>query len=172
VKYQFVNHVDPDTLDGGSGTFPDDTAFPNDNTRKDDNDFAVKVTGLLDIPADGIYQIGFNSDDGASLKITGKTWQLVVANGTGKAVLAGDELIADVVSGNTFTAGQITLTKGCHAFEAVMFEHDGGSYFELFGRGVSDRGLPDPTWRLLRTGGAKYPVDVTGLPLVNAAGTP
>jgi len=48
-----------------------------------------------------------------------------------------------------------------------MFEHDGGSYFELFGRGVSDRGIPDPTWRLLRTAGAKFPVDMTGLQLVS-----
>ena len=90
-----------------------------------------------------------------------------MADGTGKAAIAGDELVNDAISANTFTAGQITLTKGCHAFEAAMFEHDGGSYFELFGRGVSDRGIPDPTWRLLRAGGAQYPADVTGLQLVN-----
>ena len=169
VKYLFVNHADPDTIDAGSETFPDDTAFPNDVVGKDDNDFAVKVTGLLDIPADGVYQIGFNSDDGASLRIMDKTWQSIVADGTGEAVTAGDELINDVISGNTFTAGQITLAKGCHAFEAVMFEHDGGSYFELFGRGVSDRGIPDPAWHLLRVGGAQYPADVTGLQLVGGA---
>jgi hypothetical protein len=167
VKCLFVNHVDPDTLNQGVGTFDGDVPFPNDVLGKDDNDFAVRVTGLLDIPADGVYQIGFDSDDGASLQITGKTWQSIVADGTGEAVIAGDELINDVVSGNTFTAGQISLTKGCHAFEAVMFEHDGGSYFELFGRGVSDRGIPDPTWHLLRAGGAAASVDVRGLQLVS-----
>ncbi|MBN1509468.1 MAG: hypothetical protein JW955_21655 [Sedimentisphaerales bacterium] len=166
VQSQFVNHVDPDTFDAGSGMFGGEMPFPNGVVGKDDDDFAVKVTGLLDIPADGVYQIGFNSDDGASLRITGKSWQSIVADATGMAVITGDELINDAISASTFTAGQITLAKGCHAFEAVMFERSGGSHFELFGRGVSDRGIPDPTWHLLRAGGAEYPADVLGLPLV------
>jgi len=161
-----VNHADPDLGEPNSGLFPADAVFPNGVTRKDDDDFAVKVAGLLDIPADGVYQIGFNSDDGASLRITGKAWQSIVADGTGKAVIAGDELVNDVLSGNTFTAGQIALTKGCHAFEAVIFERSGGSYLELFGRGISDRGIPDPAWHLLRTTGAQFPTDVAGLKLV------
>ncbi len=167
VKCEVINHADPDTIGAGSGTFPGDIAFPNDVVGTDDDDFAVKVTGLLDIPVDGVYQIGFNSDDGASLRITGKSWQSIVADGTGKAVIVGDELINDAVSGSTFTVGQIALTKGCHAFEAVMFERSGSSLFELLGRGVSDRGIPDPTWHLLCTGGASTSVDVRGLQLVD-----
>jgi hypothetical protein len=51
------------------------------------------VLGLVDIPTDGVHQIGFHSDDGVSLRITGKTWQPIVADGTGNAVIAGDELV-------------------------------------------------------------------------------
>jgi hypothetical protein len=161
-----VNHADPDLGGPNSGLFAADAAFPNGSAGKDEDDFAVKVTGLLDIPADGLYQIGFNSDDGASLRITGKTWQSIVADATGQAVIADDELINDALSGSTFTPGQIELTKGCHAFEAVMFEHSGGSHFVLFGRGVSDWGILDPAWHLLRAGGARVVTDSAGLPLV------
>lgn len=167
VKCSFVNHVDPDTFNADWGWFPGELPFPNDVVGKDDDDFAVQVTGQLDIPADGVYQIGFDSDDGASLRITGETWQSIVADGTGKAVIAGDELVNDLISGGTFTAGQMALTAGCHAFEAVMFERSGGCHFVLFGRGVSDWGIPDPAWHLLRAGGATAPADVRGLQLVS-----
>ncbi len=171
-KYAFVSHIDPDTAGSDAGMFPAGVAFPNDVVGKDDDDFAVKVTGQLDIRADGVYQIGFNSDDGASLRITGKTWQSIVADGTGGAQISGDELINDAISGNTLTAGQISLKAGCHAFEAVMFERAGGSYFELLGRGVSNKGIADPTWHLLRSGGAQSSAQVAGLKLVWPAGMP
>ena len=47
-----------------------------------------------------------------------------------------------------------------------MFERDRGAFFELIGRGVSARGIADPNWRLLRTGGAKIPATIQGLQLV------
>ncbi len=172
LKYAFVSHIDPDTAGSDAGMFPADVAFPNDVAGKDDDDFAVKVTGQLDIRADGVYQIGFNSDDGASLRITGNTWQSIVADGTGGAQISGDELINDAISGNTLTAGQISLKAGCHAFEAVMFERAGGSYFELLGRGVSNKGIADPTWHLLRSGDAQSSAQVAGLKLVWPAGMP
>jgi hypothetical protein len=171
-KYAFVSHIDPETAGSDPGMFPAGAVFPNDTVGKDDDDFAIQVTGLLDIPADGIYQIGFNSNDGASLRITGKTWQSIVADGTGGAVISGDELINDAISGNTLTAGQIVLTAGCHAFEAVMFERAGGSYFELLGRGVSNKGIADPAWHLLRVGGSQSSAQVAGLKLTWPAGSP
>jgi len=120
----------------------------------------------LDIPADGTYQIGFNSDDGASLRIPGRTWNSIVADATGNAAIAGDELINDSLTGRSLTAGEIALPAGCHPFEAVMFERTGGAFFELIGRGVSDKGIPDRVWRLLTLGGAGLTQDPGGLQLV------
>ncbi len=172
--YVCVNHSDPQ--DGAAdpdlaGSFSGDFAFPND-TAGDDNDFAVKVTGLLDIPVDGTYQIGFNSDDGASLRIPGHLWQSIVADATGNAVIRQDELINDSLTGWSLTAGAIDLPKGCHPFEAIMFERGGGAFFELFGRGVaSPAGVADATWHLLQMGGARITQDSNGLQLVGPPAT-
>ncbi len=165
-SYMFVNHIDPDLGGPFMGIFPDDVSFPNNVPGTDDNDFAVKVTGLLDIPADGTYQIGFNSDDGASLRIPGQLWSSIVEDAANNAVISGDELKSDSLTAWSFTIGEITLTAGCHSFEAVMFERGGGAFFELIGRGVSDKGLADPGWHLLRVGGAQTPSPAQGLQLV------
>jgi len=83
VMVSLVNHSDPD--DGAadpdvSGSFPADLIFPNNNIiiSGDDNDFAVMVTGQIDVPIAGTYQIGYNSDDGASLQIHGHAWKSIV----------------------------------------------------------------------------------------------
>ena len=164
--YSYVNHIDPDVGGPSMGSFTGDLGFPNHVPGVDDNDFAVKVTGLLDIPAAGTYQIGFNSDDGVSLRIQGRSWDSIVEDATGNAAIAGDELKNDSLTAWSFTAGRITLPAGCHSFEAVMFERGGGAFFELLGRGVSDQGVADPSWHLLRVGGAKAAAPTGGLQLV------
>jgi hypothetical protein len=166
--YDFVNHSDPD--DGvadpdDAGFLKGDLVFANDRAG-DDNDFAVEVTGQLDIPVGSTYQFGFNSDDGGSLQIHGQTWTSIVTDATGNAVIVGDQLINDSLTGWSFTAGEIYLSPGCYEFTALMFERGGGSFFELFGRGVSATGRPDPAWHLLTTGGAGTRLDANGLELV------
>jgi subtilisin family serine protease len=168
-----VNHSDPD--DGAadpdvSGSFGADLAFPNDQPG-DDDDFAVMVEGLLDIPAAGTYQIGFNSDDGAGIQIFGHSWKSIVPGSDATAVIAGDTgdwLITDALTGWSWTAGEIEFAApGCYEFRAVMFERGGGSFFELFGRGISPTtGKADPIWHLLETGGAGMMQDADGLQLV------
>ncbi|UCG58908.1 MAG: hypothetical protein JSU70_05220, partial [Phycisphaerales bacterium] len=168
--YPVVNHSDPD--DGAadpdvSGYLMADLIFPN-NGLGDDNDFGVLVTGELDIPVAGTYQLGFNSDDGAVLQILGQTWNSIVADATGNAVIVGDQLVNDSLTGWSFTAGEIDFPQpGCYEFSAVMFERGGGSFFELLGRGTSPTtGLPDPRWHLLTVGGAGMMRDPDGLQLV------
>jgi len=168
--YVVVNHSDPE--DGAadpdvSGSFPADLVFPN-NKAGDDNDFAVMVEGLLDIPMAGTYQIGFNSDDGALIRIFGHQWKSIVPGSDPSAVIVGDQLITDVLTGWSFTAGEIEFSaSGCYEFRAVMFERGGGSFFELFGRGISrTTGKPDPSWHLLKMGGAGMIQDSDGLQLV------
>ncbi|UCG59501.1 MAG: hypothetical protein JSU70_08300, partial [Phycisphaerales bacterium] len=168
-----VNHSDPE--DGAadpdaSGSFGADQVFPNDRPG-DDDDFAVMVEGLLDIPAAGVYQIGFNSDDGAGIQIFGQRWHGIVPGSDASAVITGDTddwLITDAVTGWSWTAGEIEFeAPGCYEFRAIMFERGGGSFFEMFGRGVSPTtGRPDPTWHLLEMGGARMIRDSGGLQLV------
>ncbi|MBN2473231.1 MAG: PEP-CTERM sorting domain-containing protein [Pirellulales bacterium] len=165
-----VNHGDPDNGDGTTntdrGSFGGDSAYPNDVVGVDDNDFGVMVSGVLEIPADGLYQLGFQSDDGASLQLFGGTWNSIVADATGNAAIVGAVLSNDSLTGDSFTAGEIFLTQGLHLFNAQMFERSGGAYFELFGRGVSESGAPDPSWHLLEVGGAGIWFDGDGLQLV------
>jgi hypothetical protein len=166
-----VNHSDPD--DGAddpdlSGSFGADLVFPNDRPGNDD-DFGVMVEGLLDIPVAGTYQIGFNSDDGAGFQIFGHQWKSIVPGSDATAVIVGDIgdwLITDALTGWSWTAGEIEFpAPGCYEFRAIMFERGGGSFFELFGRGISVTGVPDPTWHLLNVGGAGVFKDFDGLQL-------
>ncbi|UCD51229.1 MAG: hypothetical protein JSW27_01090 [Phycisphaerales bacterium] len=170
-NYAVVNHSDPDdgSADPGqTGLLMGDVAFPN-NGAGDDDDFGVMVTGLLDIPVAGRYQLGFNSDDGAALRIKGQVWTSVVTDATGNAAIFGDQLINDTLTARSFTAGEIYLPKGCHEFVALMFDRNFGSFFELFGRGISPTsGKPNPTWYPLRVDGAHVGLDFDGLQLVAA----
>ena len=68
-----------DPQSGGPGSFPGDTPFPG-NTDEDDNDWAVRATAKLVIPASGEYQLGFRGDDGGQLKVTGQEFKEVVAD--------------------------------------------------------------------------------------------
>ncbi len=166
ATYDAVNHSDPDNY-SPAGTFAGDLPFPNHVPGTDDDAFAVKVLGKLDIPQDGFYQIGFNSDDGAAIVLFANIWNSIVADATGYAQIGGDSLINDTVTGWSFTAGEIYLEAGEYSFEAWMFEAWGGSFFELFGRGVTE-GKPDPEWHLLTNGGAGIFTDTkpNGLQLV------
>ena len=102
-----------------------------------------------------------------SLRINGQTWTGIVEDATGNAVIRGDELVNDSITGWSFTVGEIDLPAGCHPFEAIMFEAYGGAFFELLGRGVSPSGVPDPAWHLLKVDGAQFPIQVKGLQLVS-----
>jgi hypothetical protein len=94
--------------------------------------------------------------------MNGQTWTGIIEDATGHAVIRGDELINDSITGRSFTVAEIELSAGCRLFEAIMFERNGGAFFELLGRGVSPSGVPDPDWHLLKAGGAQ----VRGLQLV------
>ncbi|UCG58442.1 MAG: M4 family metallopeptidase [Phycisphaerales bacterium] len=162
VMVPFVNHSDPE--DGAadpdhSGSVPGDLPFPN-GTPGDDEDFAVMVNGLLEVPADGWYNLGFNSDDGAALRIPGQPWETIVTDATGNAVIEGDQLINDSLTGWNLTLGRIHLAAGHYEFEALMFERGGGSFFEL----IAHDNLCNH--RVLEVGGAHLVEDSDGLQLV------
>lgn len=160
----FVNHNDPDT--GGTGNFPGDIAFPNDTAGVADDDFAVIVQGAICVPEDGLYQIGYDSDDGAALQIYGQSWLGIVPGSHGDAVIVADQLLTDALTGSSWTAGEIDLLAGNHDFAGMMFERGGGAHWEIFGRGQLADGTWDPTWHLLTTDSCGYWDDPAGLELV------
>ena len=149
-----VNYNDPQS--GGPGSVGGDVPFPKD-TGADDDDYAMLASGTLHIDVADTYRIGFQSDDGGYLRITGvganpgtvDNWT-IVENATGLAYVAdlnglatpeGDTLWADVLTGNSRTVGDVFLTPGDYAIESLFFERGGGSYFEVFA-GDPDTGTP------------------------------
>ena len=88
--------------------------------------FAVRVTGLLRVPADGSYTLITTSDDGSALYLDDA---LVVNN--------------DGLHGPSLAAATINLTRGSHRFEGRMFENGGGAVFTVSwsGPGIARRVL-------------------------------
>ncbi len=77
--------------------------------RKRNDHFALKFEGLIDIPADGLYEFFTESDDGSALYIDGRQ---VVDNNN--------------LQGMTERTGQIALKKGLHQIDVRYFNGAGG----------------------------------------------
>lgn len=129
----FVSHRDPDNH-GGTG-YPPERDLPYDlaHPGTDDNDFGVRATGAISIPEAGTYFFGYNSDDGAQLRIFGAEWDAIVDDATGKAVLDGDTMRTSALTGWSWTVGAIYLEAASYPFELIAFERGGGAFVELFG---------------------------------------
>jgi hexosaminidase len=73
-------------------------------------DYGVRLSGLLDVPADALYTFYLSSDDGAKLRING---EIVADNDGGKG------------------RGQIALRRGFHPIEVVFFQATKGAMLRL-----------------------------------------
>jgi hypothetical protein len=143
---------------GDPVTNPGVQPFPK-NTSADDNDFALRATATLVVPTNGTYVVGFNSDDGAYLKITGQTFLEIQSGANAASVIEpADTLTCDCLTGDANTFATITLQAGTYPIEAGMFERDGGAYLRVRG------GLEGGPISTLRVGGAG--VSVTGQALL------
>lgn len=96
------------------GLFSGDTLFPNLAAGADD--FAVRITGFVNILTTGSYTFGINSDDGFRLKVNGNN------------VLQADGYF----SPSTFFASPLNLVAGLNAIEVAYFEGGGGASLEFF----------------------------------------
>ena len=100
------------TLDQMPGRQPVSTGLAaafDIRARRRDEHFALKFEGLIDVPANGLYEFFTESDDGSALYIDGKQ---VVDN--------------DALQGMTERSGQIALKKGLHRIEVRYFNAAGG----------------------------------------------
>ena len=71
--------------------------------------FALKITGLVRVPRDGMYSFSTSSDDGSALYIGD---QQVVNN--------------DGIHGDEEISGEIALKAGLHPITVLMFQGRGG----------------------------------------------
>ncbi len=94
--------------------------------RKRDLNFALRFTGTVTVPADGVYRFMVGSDDGSSLSIDG---QMVVDNDTPHSYRE--------------IRGDVALAKGVHVYELRFFENSGGFSLkaEVEGPGMKRRAL-------------------------------
>lgn len=95
--------------------------------RNRDDDFAMRYTGYLEVPADGEYTFYTASDDGSQLFI-GST--LVVDN--------------NGLHGNIERSGKIGLQQGKHAITVTFFERNGDQVLAASyeGPGIGKKALP------------------------------
>lgn len=166
-----INFSDPGF--GGPGSIVNDVAIPQNNpgtTAADDNYYATEITGTLRVPADGIYSIGWQGDDGGFLEFisapTPVSFSRLVANATGNTVIttASDggplaRLQHDAGGANTRSIGDVLLFSGQYPVRAVWFEGSGSSYFELFAAAAGQQ------YNLITSSSYGTPVDTDGLQL-------
>ena len=134
--YDTMNVGDPDT---NAGVLP----FPK-NAAGDQDDFAIRATAKLVVPKTGTYVIGFNSDDGAFVKISGQAFSQILVNGTNLSVIdpSGEQVTCDCLTGDSNTQTEITLAQGTYDIEAGMFERGGGAFLQVKGAEAGAAYLP------------------------------
>lgn len=171
VAHQQVNFRDPDN--SGEGSIGGDAAFDG-NTPGDSDDFALFATATLVVPADGVYRIGFQGDDGGEFGfLTGADgvgalpqFGAILENATGASAVGpgafgnpGDlsAVVCDCLTGNSRTVAEVFLTAGNYDVYSGFWERGGGAYFEVFGAG------PNGALQLISGGGAGIVSDIDGL---------
>jgi alpha-L-fucosidase len=93
-----------------------------------DDKFALDYQGFINIPADGIYTLGLNSDDGSKLYLGDK---LAIDN--------------DGLHGPGLKAEEFALGKGLHSIRISFFEKSGGNLLELSWKTGNGKMEPVPT---------------------------
>ena len=117
----FIDFFDADNDTGeGSGRFSNNLPFLGEVVGAEDNFFAMRNTGYLQIQTPGAYTFGTNSDDGARLRID---------LGTGLF----DVIVHDRVQPPGEYFGVVNFSAaGNYAFQFTYFENTGQATTELF----------------------------------------
>lgn len=159
---------------GGAGSYAPTNPWPL-NTPNADDYFALRATGILDIPQAGYYHLGFQGDDGGYLFIYGVApnadpdIESIVLTNLGAGAVIGsapgstalNAIRADVPTGNSLTIVRVHLEAGQYQIKTLFFEIDGGAWWEVFGRSADGY----TAYRLLSTTGGSTSVG-SGLALL------
>lgn len=189
-----INWNDPGF--GGPGSVPNDEFFflnnagLNTNASNIEDNFQVaRFTGNVVIPVDGLYEFGWQGDDGGYFEFLNP--RAVDPAFAGFIRLSAEAINAGAIvdskptvpggldatprariqmpngGGNTRTMGEIFLKAGTYPVRALWFEGSGGSYYELLAS-------PSPAQAsvvslLARNGASAAVADQPGLTLVSQA---
>ena len=159
-----INRYDPETNPGpGWGFFGSDAPWAVNNRTPqglingDDNALTLAARATIIIPTEDDYTFGFNSDDGARLRVMGAVFQSSSFVGDlglpNPAIPAhrGDLLSFPRPTGASGTLGVTHLKPGNYDVEFLTWEVGGGSFAEVFAaRGAKT--TVDGTFALLSPG--------------------
>ena len=151
---------------GGSGTFSENTAYPNGINNDSQSDFAVQVKADIVIPA-GTWTIGFGSDDGGRIKMPGVEFTDSLNND----MWEDDELRYEIPRAHGWTVGSFTLTAPLETtLVGEFYERGGGDSFEIavIEGDVIESASPNTGWELLGNGVFGWSVTTTAEPLLSA----
>jgi hypothetical protein len=118
----YVAHGDPEN---GAREF----AFPGLDNGIDDDDFASRFQGFIDVTEDGEYVFNFQTDDNAQLTILGADFTLVGSANMEATSLSedGQTVFADFLTGNSNTTVSTFLAAGKYPFDFIQLERGGGA---------------------------------------------
>jgi len=114
-----------------------DLSLPHPNQN-----WGVRFSGFLDIPADGKYRFWIRSDDGSQLSIDGKP-------------LLNNDGVHPAAEKN----GNLTLKAGLHELEVVFFQGGGETEFRVDWAPPGEKRGPIPADRLKHGGQSVRPID-------------
>lgn len=149
--YEMVNFADPQN--DSPGHFAGDLPYPGD-TAGDDNHFAVKVEGAVEIHTSGAWTFGVTADNG---------FRLILGNFTMSR--SGTTDPSDTLATFTLPAGRYPLTL-------THYERTGGSGLELYAAAGEKSDATDPAFRLVgdvANGGLVVVPEPAGLGLIGLA---
>lgn len=113
--------------------FPDSDPYPDEVLDQGgaDIDFLVSYKGTLRISSPGLYTFGYNTDDGAGLRIFGAEF---ISKGGGAVIdpIQPNSLVFTGTSGNTDSHGVVNLAAGDYPIEFFWFERGGGDKGVLY----------------------------------------
>jgi hypothetical protein len=131
--------------------FVDSDLYPDEvvNNGGAVDDFLVLHKGTIRISTSGLYTFGYNTDDGAGLRIFGAEF---ISKGGGAVIdpIQPNSLVFTGTSGNTDSHGVVNLAAGDYPIEFFWFERGGGDKGVLyFAPGEFADDADTDTWELL-----------------------
>lgn len=134
-----------------TGRFGTNQAYPNGVNNDDQDDIALRAQATVFIPA-GNWMIGFGSDDGGLLRLSGVTF----TNKFNSDSSPTNEIRYEGLRGHDWTVGQFTVPAGgiTATLDSMFFEHGGGDSFEIgIRQGFRDDNFVDSSeYQLLSNG--------------------
>lgn len=133
-----INHKDPENGVCCGGLDNGDIAWPGLADGVDNEDYATKSLGVLQMPADGYVRFHIQSDDGFGLHIDDAQFSIVsVAGGPTTVVDGGTSVNAEFGTGNTNAVLEAFIPAGEHFMEFIHWDGCCGSYAEVYVGGLA-----------------------------------